>query len=96
MPKQTGVGIKKNFWGRDGERKEKGENGRKESKSMQERRVRQTRQISGAVLFFKSCQHVHNVLSIPLLIYWAVHWKEQESNHTGAAEDSLGRRTEVP
>lgn len=63
---------------------------------MQERRVRQTRQISGAVLFFKSCQHVHNVLSIPLLIYWAVHSKEQEGNHTGAAEDSLGHTTEVP
>lgn len=71
-------------------------NSGKESKSMQERRVRQTRQISGAVLFFKSCQHVYNVLSIPLLISWAVHTKEQESNPTGAAEDSLGHRTEVP
>lgn len=63
---------------------------------MQERRVRETRQISGAVLFFKSCQHVYNVLSFPLLLYWAVHSKEQESNHTGTAEDSLGHRTEVP
>lgn len=41
--KNKGVGVKsvKN-WGRDGKRTEKGENGRKESKNMQERRRRQT------------------------------------------------------
>lgn len=32
----------KRIWGRDGERKEKGENGREESKNVQERRGRQT------------------------------------------------------
>lgn len=52
--------------------------------------------VSAAVLFFKSCQHIYNVLSIPLLIYWDMHTKKKESNRTEAAEDSLRHRIEVP
>lgn len=84
----------KRIWGRDGKRKEKMVVKKKKISCRREGEGRQA--VSAAVLFFKSCQHIYNVLSIPLLIYWAMHTKEKESNRTEAAEDSLRHRTEVP
>lgn len=95
------MGVKKRVEELEGrmkrQRKETKEKMReKKCKKHEGERGKADKQFSGAFLFFKGCQHVYAMLSIPLPTHWALHTKEQEGDHARAAGDSLRRRTEVP
>lgn len=80
-----GVKSVKEFGGEREKKKENRENDRKESKSSRG----EGREAAFRAVYSSKAVNTFTMISIPLLIYWAVHTEEQESNHTGAAEDSL-------